>query len=38
MRPTKTEKSASGDQFRARFDQIINMRHKLVGGFSTLGL
>ena len=30
MRPRKTEKSGSGDLFRARLDQIINMRHELV--------
>ena len=30
MRPRKTEKDGSGDLFRARLDQIINMRHELV--------
>ena len=30
MRPKKREKSGSGDLFRARLDQIINMRHELV--------
>ena len=30
MRPKKTETSGSGDLFRARLDQIINMRHELV--------
>ena len=30
MRPRKTEKSGSGDLFRARLDQIINIRHELV--------
>ncbi len=30
MRPKKPEKEASGDLFRARLDQIINMRHELV--------
>ena len=30
MRPRKPEKSGSGDLFRARLDQIINMRHELV--------
>ena len=30
MRPRKTEKRGSGDLFRARLDQIINMRHELV--------
>ena len=30
MRPRKAEKSGSGDLFRARLDQIINMRHELV--------
>jgi IS5 family transposase len=31
MRPRKSEKSGSGDLIRARLDQIINMRHELVG-------
>ena len=30
MRPRKHETSGSGDLFRARLDQIINMRHELV--------
>ena len=30
MRPKKHEKDGSGDLFRARLDQIINMRHELV--------
>jgi len=30
MRPSKTPASGSGDLFRARLDQIINMRHELV--------
>ena len=30
MQPRKTEKDGSGDLFRARLDQIINMRHELV--------
>jgi len=30
MRPKKTEKSGSGDLFRARLDQIIDMGHELV--------
>ena len=30
MRPKRTEKDSSGDLFRARLDQIINMRHELV--------
>lgn len=30
MRPRKMEKDGSGDVFRARLDQIINMRHELV--------
>lgn len=30
MRPKKHEKDGSGDLFRARLDQIINMRHALV--------
>ena len=30
MRPRKPEMSGSGDLFRARLDQIINMRHELV--------
>ena len=30
MRPRKTERSGSGDLFRARLDQIINMQHELV--------
>ena len=30
MRPKKHEKDGSGDLFRARMDQIINMRHELV--------
>jgi IS5 family transposase len=30
MRPKKTERSGSGDLFRARLDQIINMQHELV--------
>ena len=29
MRPTKHETTRSGDLFRARLDQIINMRHEL---------
>jgi IS5 family transposase len=30
MRPSKTEPEGSGDLFRARLDQIIDMRHELV--------
>jgi len=30
MRPSKKEPDGSGDLFRARLDQIINMRHELV--------
>ncbi len=30
MRPRKTEATGSGDLFRARLDQIIDMRHELV--------
>ena len=30
MRPKKHETTGSGDLFRARLDQIINMRHELV--------
>jgi transposase, IS5 family len=30
MRPRKPEKNGSSDLFRARLDQIINMRHELV--------
>jgi IS5 family transposase len=30
MRPRKQEPSGSGDLFRARLDQIINLRHELV--------
>ena len=30
MRPRKHETTGSGDLFRARLDQIINMRHELV--------
>lgn len=30
MRPRKIERSGSGDLFRARLDQIINMEHELV--------
>ena len=30
MRPRKLEKSATDDLFRARLDQIIDMRHELV--------
>ena len=30
MRPRKTERTGSGDLFRARLDQIINLRHELV--------
>jgi len=30
MRPRKTRQSGSGDLFRARLDQIINMKHELV--------
>ena len=30
MRPSKTEADGSGDLFRARLDQIIDMRHELV--------
>ena len=29
MRPRKTENSGSGDLFRARLDQIINLCHEL---------
>jgi hypothetical protein len=29
MRPKKHETTGSGDLFRARLDQIINMRHEL---------
>ena len=31
MRPRKTETTGSGDLFRARLDQIIDMKHELVG-------
>ena len=31
MRPRKTKQSGSGDLFRSRLDQIINMDHELVG-------
>jgi len=31
MRPKKTETTGSGDLFRARLDQIIDMKHELVG-------
>lgn len=30
MRPRKRDENGSGDLFRARLDQIINMRHELV--------
>jgi transposase, IS5 family len=30
MRPKKHETTAEGDLFRARLDQIINMKHELV--------
>jgi hypothetical protein len=30
MRPRKHETTGSGDLFRSRLDQIINMRHELV--------
>jgi len=30
MRPKTPEPSGSGDLFRARLDQIVNMRHELV--------
>jgi IS5 family transposase len=30
MRPKKHETTGSGDLFRARLDQIINMKHELV--------
>ena len=30
MRPKKQETTGSSDLFRARLDQIINMRHELV--------
>jgi IS5 family transposase len=30
MRPKKHETTASGDLFRARLEQIINMKHELV--------
>jgi IS5 family transposase len=30
MRPRQTERDGSGDLFRARLDQIINMKHELV--------
>jgi transposase, IS5 family len=30
MRPKKHETMSSGDLFRARLDQIINMKHELV--------
>ena len=31
MRPRKHEASGSGDLFRSRLDQIINMKQELVG-------
>lgn len=31
MRPKKCGEQSTGDLFRARLDQIINMRHELVG-------
>jgi IS5 family transposase len=30
MRPKKPETTAEGDLFRARLDQIINLKHELV--------
>ena len=30
MRPKKHDEKGTGDLFRARLDQIINMRHELV--------
>ena len=30
MRPRKPQGASEGDLFRARLDQIINMRHELV--------
>jgi IS5 family transposase len=30
MRPKKPEATGEGDLFRARLDQIINMKHELV--------
>jgi IS5 family transposase len=30
MRPKQRETTGSGDLFRARLDQIINMKHELV--------
>jgi len=30
MRPSKTDADSSGDLFRARLDQIINLQHALV--------
>jgi len=30
MRPVKREETGSGDLFRARLEQIIDMRHELV--------
>ncbi len=36
MRPRKHETTGSGDLFRARLDQIINMRHELVWNCNTV--
>jgi IS5 family transposase len=40
MRPKKHETTGKGDLFRARLDQIINMKHELVSaqGQDRLGL
>ena len=39
MRPKQTETSGANDLFRARLDQIINLRHELVRlGWSIVDL
>ena len=37
MRPKKLETTSSGNLFRTRLDQIIDMKHELVRGVSGLG-
>ncbi len=37
MRPKKPETTRSGDLFRARLDQIINLKHELAQLYSKTG-
>jgi IS5 family transposase len=36
MRPKKPQTKGEGDPFRARIDQIINMKHELVGSAGAI--